>query len=125
MRVSLALAAAALLLAGAGGACSRAPRQPDPSAKLDAALRRVVAVGADTVVGVFIRTTQPVSAADRERLERAGVRVGTVAGPLLTGRVQVRRLRRVAALPFVRYIELAGTLRPLDGTRPRGPAPLP
>ncbi len=121
----LALAAAALLLAGAGAACSRGPQRPDPTSKLDAALRRVVAAGADTVVGVFIRATHPVSAAERERLEQAGVRVGTVAGALLTGRVQVRRLRHVAALPFVRYIELAGTLRPLDGTRPRGPAPLP
>ncbi len=125
MRVSRALAAALLLLAGAGVACSRGPRAPDPSSKMDAALRRVVAAGADTVVGVFIRTTHPVSAADRERLEQAGVRVGTVAGALLTGRAQVRRLRHVAALPFVRYIELAGTLRPLDGTRSGAHSPLP
>ncbi len=125
MRVSLALAAAALTLVVAGVACARAPQQPEPASKMDAALRRVAAAGSDTVVGVFIRATRPVSLADRRRLERAGVRVGTVAGKLLTGRVPVRRLRDVAALQIVQYIELARTLRPLDGSRPEARSPLP
>ncbi len=125
MRVSLALATAVLTLAVAGAACARPPQQPDPSSKMDAALRRVVAAGSDTIVGVFIRTTHPVSAADRGRLERAGVQVGTVAGALLTGRVPVRRLREVAALQIVKYIELARSLRPLDGARPEAVSPLP
>ncbi len=124
MRVSLALAAALTLLV-VGVACVRAPQQPDPASKMDAALRRVAATGSDTVEGVFIRTTHPVSAADRRRLERAGVRVGTVVGDLLTGRVAARRLRAVAALPLVKYMELARSLRPLDGSRPGAPSPLP
>ncbi len=124
MRVSLALAAAVLTLVVAGVACARAPQRPEPTAKMDAALRRLAATGSDTVVGVFIRTTHPVSAAERRRLERAGVRVGTVTGDLLTGRVHLRRVRGVAALTIVKYIELARTLRPQDGSRPGVPSPL-
>jgi len=122
MRVSLALLAAVLTLAVAGAACVRPPQQPDPTSKMDGALRRVLAAGSDTIVGVFIRTTQPVSAADRRRLERAGVRIGTVSGNLLSGRVPARRVTNVAALPFVHYMELARSLRP-QGSRPRPASP--
>ncbi len=125
MRVSLALVATALALVAAGAVCARPAQQPEPASKMDGALRRVAAAGSDTVVGVFIRTVHPISAAERRRLERAGVRIGTVTGDLLTGRVAARRLRGVAALSFVKYMELARALRPQDGSRPGAPSPLP
>lgn len=125
MRVSTALIAAVLVAVVAGAACARRPRAPDPSSKLDPALRRVAAMGSDTVVGVFIRTTRPVTLADRRRLERAGVRIGTVMGELLTGEVAARHVRDVAALDIVKYMELARSLRPLDGSRPGAPSPRP
>ncbi len=124
MRVSTALIAAVLVAVVAGAACAQRSRTPDPSSKMDPALRRVASLRSDTVVGVFIRTTQPVSPADRRRLERAGVRIGTVTGELLTGRVAARHVRDVAALDIVKYMELARSLRPLNGARPGVPSPL-
>ncbi len=118
MRVSTALLAAVLVAVVAGAACAQRSRTPDPSSKMDPALRRVAQMASDTVVGVFIRTAQPLSAADRRRLERAGVRIGTIAGYLLTGRVAARHVRDVAALDIVKYMELARSLRPQDGSRP-------
>ncbi len=121
-RVSIALCAALLLAALAGSACARGPRgglAPELTAKMNPALRRVAAAGSDTTVGVFIRTSTPTGAAERRRLEGAGVAIGTVTGDLLTGRVTARRLRDVAALSFVTYIELAVSLRPNGDVRPR------
>lgn len=125
MRIAVAFSAA-LLLIGAALACAQTPRgelEPGRAAKMDPALRRLAASGADTVVGIFLRAAHPVTTADRRRLERAGVRIGTVAGALLSGRVSARRLSDVAALGFVTYMELAVPLRPLGVPRPRRSSP--
>jgi hypothetical protein len=120
MRVSLALLT--VLLAG-GVACAHAPQpgrlDPARAAKMDARLASIAASAADTVVGVFIRTTRPLDAADRQALERAGVRVGTVTGELLTGEVAGGSLAAVAGLPFVRHMELSRSARPQGRSRAR------
>ena len=121
MRVSLALLTVLLV---AGFACTHA-RQPgglDPAraAKMDVRLRAIAASGGDMVVGVFIRTTRPLDAADRQALERAGLRLGTVTGELLTGEVAGGSLAAVAGLSFVRHMELSRSARPQG--RPPGRA---
>lgn len=110
MRVWIALLTVLVL---ASVACARPKRVPDSiQGKLDTSLRRLAESGADTVTGVFIRTTRPVGPSEREQLQRAGARIGTVTGAILTARVAARDLRRVAALPFVEYVEAAALLGP-------------
>lgn len=85
-----------------------------PPVKLDRALRRLLAgpTPRDSVVGVFIRLSRPADADGRAALERAGARIGTVSGALLTARVALRDLPTVAALTAVRYIEISRRLDP-------------
>lgn len=117
MRVWIALLTVLTL---ASAACARAQRKPaDPvHARMDVRLRALAASGADTVAGVFIRTTHPIGAREREQLEHAGARIGTVTGALLTARIPARDLYRVATLPFVEYIESSARLRPQGKVRP-------
>ena len=89
-----------------------------PSARLDPGLRRLLARPAsrDSVVGVFIRLARGPRPDDRAALERAGARIGTVGGELLTARVALRDVPAIAALEIVRYIEISRRLYP---QRPR------
>ena len=108
-----------LLTLGIACVCRADPASAQtPSARLDPGLRRLLARPApgDSVVGVFIRLAHAPAPADRTALERAGVRIGTVGGNLLTARVALRAVPAVAALEIVRYIELSRRLYPL---RPR------
>ncbi len=106
-----------LALLALGVACVHrgdgAPAQV-PAAKLDPGLRRLLARSPppDSVVGVFIRLARPAGADERAALARAGARIGTVSGPLLTALVAVRDVPQVAALEVVRYIELSRRLYP-------------
>ncbi len=123
MRVPIALSAVLLVAAVSGAACAQNRQAPDAAPRMDAALRRLAATDSDTIVGVFIRTARPPTARERRRLERAGARIGTVTGNLLTARIAARRLRDVAALPFVTYMEVARPLRPLGAARPPASSP--
>jgi len=90
---------------------------------LDPRLARLAEEAPGRVVGVFVRTWAPPSEAERAALERAGLAVGTVAGTVVTGRVEAGRASRLARLPFVVRVELADSVpvpRPPGG--PAGPA---
>ncbi len=117
MRVTIAL----LALLALGVACVHrgdGASAQVPAAKLDPGLRRLLAASSppDSVVGIFIRLVRPAGADERAALERAGARIGTVTGDLLTARVALRDVPEVAALQIVRYIELSRRLYP---QRPR------
>lgn len=105
----------ALLLVGLGlallPACRRAAlgaaRQ---SEKLDPPLRRMVAERPDSVVGLFVRTVAAPTPRQREALTRAGLTIGSAVGDVVTGRARARAARKIAALDFVLYLELARTV---------------
>jgi hypothetical protein len=105
MRPLHAIAAALLT------ACAHAPCPPeDPltvRVPLDAALRARIGAEPQAEVGVFVRTRQPPDDADLRALERAGLRIGTVAGDIASGRIRACEALRVAALDFVVAVELA------------------
>lgn len=81
--------------------------RPVESNRIDPRLQRVMEAAPDSVVGVFVRTREDVGADRREELEDAGLRVGTVAGRIVTGRLAARDAARLARVPFVTYIELS------------------
>jgi hypothetical protein len=90
-------------------ACWRAP-SAGADARLDPALRRVLETRPDSVVGVLVRTTAPLTDEQRVRLERDGVAVATVVGTIFTARARARAAARLADLPFVVHVQLAATV---------------
>jgi hypothetical protein len=111
----LILAGFAVAPAVGATACAAAPcpaevpMQVRP--RLDPGILRQMEQSPDSVVGVLVRTTRPPTDADRRALADAGLRVGTVAGEILTGRLRACDAARVANLEFVRHIELAREVR--------------
>lgn len=91
-----------------------APETGAAVSELDPRMRRLAAEHPDSVVGVFVRVTRPVGPDERDSLESAGLNVGTVAGDIVTGRMRARSAERLTLLEFVRYIQLAGTIRVPD-----------
>jgi hypothetical protein len=75
--------------------------------RLDAALVDRIAREPDAVVGVFVRTLRVPDESDRRALERAGLRPGTVAGDVVTGRLRACDAVAVARLDFVHSVQLA------------------
>jgi hypothetical protein len=63
-------------------------------------------------VGVLLRLREPLSEEQRRLLERCGLRVGSVLATVVTGEAQKRHLGRLAALPFVAYIEVPEEVPP-------------
>ncbi|MBX6362502.1 MAG: hypothetical protein IRZ00_01430 [Gemmatimonadetes bacterium] len=105
----------ALLLVGLGLALFPACRRAATGAagqneKLDPPLRRMVAERPDSIVGIFVRTVAAPTPEQREALTRAGLAIGSAVGDVVTGRARARAAPRIAALDFVRYLELARTV---------------
>jgi hypothetical protein len=100
-----------LMLVLLGAACARSvcdtAAAPSSSPRVAPDLRRAVSEDPDSVIGVLLRTTRPVTAEDRAALERCGLVVGSVVGDIVTGEVRAGDAARVAALPFVAYMEAA------------------
>jgi hypothetical protein len=69
-------------------------------------------------VDVLMATHGRLEPAQRERLAEIGCRVGTVAGDVVTADLPAHALGELAALEFVRFVEVS---RPLYAERP-GPA---
>lgn len=90
---------------------NEAGRKLSPEAKqlVEGVTGAVAEGGAET--DVLVRTTHPVSGADRAALDALGVTVRTVAGDVLTARLPVDRLAALAGLPLVAYVEVS---RPLQ-----------
>lgn len=110
---------ATLLLIGAPAAAAACvpmacPREVpmDVSGRIDAELRRAIEAAPDSTVGVLLRAERTIGNAERRELARAGLRLGTVAAELATGRLRACDALRVAALDFVRYVELARAIPP-------------
>ena len=70
---------------------------------------RALLPGTDRVT-VLIRTAGPLSAAERRALHDTGVEVIGVSGDVVSASLQNEALERLAALPFVRYVELSRAL---------------
>lgn len=67
---------------------------------------------------VLMVTHRPLEPGQRERLARIGCRVETVAGDVVTADLPVRALPELAALDFVRYVELSRPLHLEHENRP-------
>jgi len=80
------------------------------SMKCDGAARRAVSTGnPDDVLEVLVRVIGLLTDV-RVTLEKAGLEVHSTAGPIATGSIQARKVGALAALPFVRRVELSKTL---------------
>lgn len=91
--------------------------RPELAAKLSSGTKRRLLAPAPegfadpgAPVRVLLRTAEPLGDPERSTLEAAGATVRTVAGDVVTAQMPLDRLGAVAALPFVRYLDLA---RPL------------
>jgi hypothetical protein len=111
-RVALVFAAA--VLATAATSCHHPESAMPEPARLDRELRRVIAEHPDSVVGLLIRTTEPLSEPQRERLAAAGVTVHSVVGTIATARARAAAAGRLADYPFVVHVQLAATI-PMSG----------
>lgn len=95
-------------------ACWRASDAGADGDRLDPALRRMIATQPDSVVGLLIRTSAPLTDAQRRRLESDGIAVGSVVGTIVTARARARDAVALAELPFVVHVQLAAAV-PLSG----------
>ena len=80
--------------------------------KMDSALLMAVQESGSTgkpaqLVEVLIRTRGGIDAKQRDVLEREGVVIGSVMGDVLTARVPVHAVSRIARLEFVVYMEMS------------------
>lgn len=66
------------------------------------------ATGQETKVAVFIKLKEGSNDAS---LRRAGAKIGTTAGTMVTARIPATALQKIAALPDVEYIEVASPVR--------------
>ncbi len=79
---------------------------PDPAA-LDPRLRSLIAGEPEREIGVLLRTTHELTGRDRACLEERGLLIGSVIGTIVTGRIRAEEVEKLAALPFVSYVEHA------------------
>jgi len=109
--LSIASAAAFLVLALGVPACAHAPCPSEvpvqARARLDNALIERIQRVPEEIVGVLVRTAEPLTDPERAQLESAGMVLGTVAGDVVTGRLRACDAVAIAELAFVRRIELA------------------
>lgn len=59
------------------------------------------------VVEILIRTRGEIDARQRDVLEREGVMIGSVMGDILTARIPVHAVSRIASLEFVVHMEMS------------------
>lgn len=96
--------------AGTDGAGSQALH------KLSAAVQARSRAGHSGTIWVLIRTTAPLSGAERTALEGLGMSVQRVSGDVTVGTIDTEQVGRLAALNFVRYVDLARPVSPeLEG----------
>ncbi len=58
-------------------------------------------------IEVLIRTRGEINAKQRDVLEREGVMIGSVMGDILTARIPVHAVSRIASLEFVVHMEMS------------------
>lgn len=115
-------------------ACAQPSRHEEPNggivgdeapAQLDVRLRLTAASAPDSIIGVLVQTDGPLDAEQREALEAAGLRIGTAVGDVVTGRIRAGDAPELLGLSFVRFVQQAARLEPLDPPRghQRGPGP--
>jgi hypothetical protein len=104
-------------------ACWRAPVTGSGSDPLDPALRRMIAAHPDSVVGLLIRTAEPLTDGQRRRLQGDSIAVGSVVGTIVTARARARDAAVLADLPFVVHVQLAATVPIHTRLVPPQPAP--
>jgi hypothetical protein len=104
-------------------ACAQNPCPPEVpmpvQGRLEASLVRLIGEAPDSVVGVLVLTTAQPGVDEQRALREAGLRIGVVAGDVVTGRVRACDAARLAELSFVRSVQLAREV-----SRPPPPAPL-
>lgn len=61
----------------------------------------------DIEVEVLIRTKKEISAVETGKMEKEGVKIGSIIGDILTARIPVKAIPKIADLDFVVYIEKA------------------
>lgn len=61
----------------------------------------------DVEVEVLIRTKKVISAVETGKMEKEGVKIGSIIGDILTARIPVKAIPKIADLDFVIYIEKA------------------
>ena len=94
-----------------------------PGRKLAADVRARASRDRSRRMSVLIRTTGPVSEAERQALREAGVTIVRTTGDIVAARLRPEALGRLTALRFVRYVELAKALPPACGESPCGESP--
>ena len=92
--------------AGTDGAGSRSLQ------KVSAAVQARSRAGHSGMIWVLIRTAAPLSGAERTALEGLGVSVQRVSGDVTVGTIDTEQVGRLAALGFVRYVDLARPVSP-------------
>lgn len=104
--LAAACATVPVLPRGAGDA------SPQSRHKLSAAIQARSLAGHSGTIWVLIRTAAPVSGTQRRALEAAGLTVHRVAGDITIGSIGTEQVGRLAALDFVRYVDLARRVSP-------------
>ncbi|MEX2282437.1 MAG: hypothetical protein WEE89_08130 [Gemmatimonadota bacterium] len=98
--------------------CSMSGLPATAPGRMEPALRRVVETRPDSVIGVLIRLTRDVQDSDRDRLQQAGLSVGSARGRLVTGTLRAINALKVSRLDMVEWMELSNNMLP---TIPRPP----
>jgi hypothetical protein len=79
--------------------------------KLDARGRRLIAkLGDDAQVEIFLRLESDPTPEQIDVLKNSGCNLGSVTGNILTARVAVSHLAKLAGLPFVSSLQLSREL---------------
>jgi hypothetical protein len=78
--------------------------------RLEPQLRRLLSTNPDTVVGLLIRTTHPLTPDQAEQLTAEGILVSSVVGDIATARARAALAARLAELPYVVFVQLATTI---------------
>jgi len=116
-RIHLTILIAALLLAIVGMTGCRKAERDAIVAKCDASLR-VRAEGLaksspDSLLDVLGKSTVAIDDAHRQKLEKAGARLGSVDADKFSARIPVKKLGAVAVQDFVASLSLAQIRDPL------------
>lgn len=106
--------------AALAAACAQPPVGPagtdsagsQSSHKISAAVQARSRAGHSGTIWVLIRTAAPLSGAERNALESLGVSVRRVSGDVTVGTIDTEQVGRLAALGFVRYVDLARPVSP-------------
>jgi hypothetical protein len=86
-------------------------------AGLAAALDDMQDASEESNLHVFIHAKRPLSADEAEFLNRMGIQGGDADKQILTATVSPKVLNELSEQPWVQYLRLSRTLRPLGGRR--------